>query len=85
MQACHSTETTNLPSGTRVPSGIYVVSHYAPAHAPPHEVLIPATMILPGCNVCAGVRFSLQTMAVPIAEHKFFWPSAFSSSEGSGR
>jgi hypothetical protein len=73
MQSRHSDETTDLAPGTRAPSGIYVVSHHAPAHAPAHEVLIPATMILPGCNVCAGVRFSLRSLSpVQIGEHKFF-------------
>ena len=75
MQLRHPDETTDLAPGTRAPSGIYVVTHHAPAHAPPHEVLIPATMILPACNVCVGVRFSLRSLSpVPIAEHKFFWP-----------
>jgi hypothetical protein len=75
MQFRHPDETTNLAPGVRAPSGIYVVSHHAPAHAVPHEVLIPATTILPACNACAGVRFNLRSLSpVPIWEHKFFWP-----------
>jgi hypothetical protein len=44
---------SNLSAGTQAPAtGIYVVSHLHPAPAPPHEVLISARMILPGCSAC---------------------------------
>jgi hypothetical protein len=67
-------QTANLPAGTIAPSiGIYVVSHYEPPHAQPHEVLIPEFMTLPRCRLCNGVRFSLKS-AVPvrIQDHDFF-------------
>jgi hypothetical protein len=45
-------QTANLPAGIEAPlASIYVVSHYKPAHAVPHEVLIAVSMILPECNV----------------------------------
>jgi hypothetical protein len=66
--------TANLRPGTLAPAtGIYVVSHREPAHAQPHEVLIPAGAILPGCKACSDVRFSLKAYAPqPIEENEFF-------------
>jgi hypothetical protein len=75
MQSRHPDETNDLVPGVNAASGIYTVSHHAPAHAIPHDVLVPATIILPACNACAGVRFSLRSLSpVPIGEHRFFWP-----------
>jgi hypothetical protein len=67
-------ETANLLAGTLAPAtGIYVVTHREPAHAVPHDVLIPAAMILPKCKRCIGVRFSLRSLATPpIEENEFF-------------
>jgi hypothetical protein len=49
------------------------VSHRSPAHALPHEVLIPAGVRLPKYNACAGVVFSLRSYAPqPIGENEFF-------------
>ena len=66
--------TANMPAGQEAPAtGIYVVSHFQPAHAIPHEVLIPGGTILPKCRVCAGVRFNLRALAPqPIEENEFF-------------
>jgi hypothetical protein len=66
--------TTDLPAGTRSPHpGKYVVLHRDPAHAVPHEVRIAVPMLLPKCNACADVRFSLQRMLVePIEDNEFF-------------
>jgi hypothetical protein len=67
-------KTSNLPAGTEAPAtGIYVVSHLHPAHALPHDVLIPAHIMLPRCSFCADVRFSLRSLAnQPIGENEFF-------------
>ena len=66
--------TANLQPGTLAPAtGIYVVQHRNPAHAQPHEVLIPASTILPACNVCLGARYSLKAYAPePYEENEFF-------------
>ena len=71
-------QSSNLPAG-RVVSfpGIYIVSHLNPAHAVPHDVLIKALTILPKCNSCAGVRFSLRSLPIEwIEDNQFFqeWP-----------
>jgi hypothetical protein len=68
--------TANLLSGTAAPAtGIYVVQHRNPAHAQPHEVLIPKDTLLPKCNFCAEVRFSLKAYAPqPYQESEFFCP-----------
>ena len=53
--------TVNLRPGTLAPAtGIYVVQHRNPAHAQPHEVLIPVGTPLPECRMCTDVRFSLH-------------------------
>jgi hypothetical protein len=67
-------ETANLSAGTKVPfAGIYLVSHYDPPHASPHEVLISVLEILPECTTCAGVRFSLRSRKTePIEDNEFF-------------
>jgi hypothetical protein len=69
--------TANLPAGRTAPAtGIYVVSHREPAHAQPHEVLISASTILPKCNECENVRFSLRSYAPqPLEESEFFCSS----------
>ncbi len=74
-------ETSNLAAGTEAPAnGIYVVTHLHPAHAQPHEVLIPARIILPRCSFCADVRFSLRSLATqPIGENEFFREGELSS------
>ena len=59
MQFRHPDETTE-----RAPSGIYVVSHNVPTHAVPHDVLIPATMILPACTERA-IDWVLQERLLP--------------------
>jgi hypothetical protein len=66
--------TANLPAGIPAPhAGVYVVSHYHPPHAVPHEEAIVAPMILPHCNICADVRFSLKALAAkPIRDSDFF-------------
>jgi hypothetical protein len=66
--------TANLQPGTSAPAtGIYVVQHRNPAHAQPHEVLIPAGVILPVCNICSGAKFSLKAYAPqPFEENEFF-------------
>jgi hypothetical protein len=70
-------KTANLLPGTGAPAtGIYVVTHRDPAHAQPHEVLIPAETPLPDCRLCSGVTFSLKAYAPqPYAENEFFVPS----------
>jgi hypothetical protein len=64
----------NLPAGTDAPhTGVYVVSHRNPAHAPAHEVAIVTPCVLPKCNLCEDVRFSLKYPAAqPIEENEFF-------------
>jgi hypothetical protein len=64
----------NLPAGMPAPhTGVYVVSHYHPPHAVTREVAIVAAMILPHCNICADVRFSLEALAAePIRDSEFF-------------
>jgi hypothetical protein len=63
----------NLPAGTDVPcSGVYVMSHHNPAHAPAHEIAIVAPSVLPPCPLCADVRYSLKYPAQPIEENEFF-------------
>jgi hypothetical protein len=66
--------TANLHPGIAAPAtGIYVVSHRMPAHAQPHDVLIPRHMVLPGCLSCSEVRFSLRALATqPIEENEHF-------------
>ena len=66
--------TANLPSSTLAPAtGIYVVQHRDPAHAQPHEVLIPVGTPLPECRIYADVRFSLKAYAPqPFTENEFF-------------
>jgi hypothetical protein len=68
--------TANLRSGTLAPAtGIYVVAHYQPSHAPPHEVVITGGTPLPECQKCADVRFSLKAYAPqPWEENEFFRP-----------
>jgi hypothetical protein len=70
----YTDETSDLPVGTRISvPGIYVASYRHPAHATPHEVRIAVPMILPKCNACEDVRFSLQRMLVqPIEDNEFF-------------
>jgi hypothetical protein len=64
-----SPETSNLCAGTVTPFvGIYVVSHFDPSHAPSHEVMITTPMVLPKCNACADVRFSLRSAPVQLIE-----------------
>jgi hypothetical protein len=65
---------SNLPAGAQAPMpGIYVVSHYQPSHAMPHEIMIPTTMILPKCRDCVGVRFSFRSPPIElIGENEFF-------------
>jgi hypothetical protein len=48
----------DLSAGVLARPGIYVVRHYDPIHALPHEILISTATILPECNACRGVRFS---------------------------
>jgi hypothetical protein len=68
--------TANLRSGTAAPAtGIYVVAHYQPSHASPHEVLIPGGTVLPECNICVDVRFSLKAYPPqPFQQNEFFRP-----------
>jgi hypothetical protein len=63
-----------LHAGTICPaSGVYVVTHWSPCHAAPHEVSIVRAAILPECSVCAGVRFSLKQLFVqPVGDNEFF-------------
>jgi hypothetical protein len=67
-------QTSDLHAGTACPiSGVYVVTHWSPCHAAPHEVSIVLAAILPECNVCAGVRFSLkQPIVQPVGDNEFF-------------
>jgi hypothetical protein len=65
--------TANLAAGTDAPcSGVYVMSHHNPAHAPAQEIAIVAPSVLPRCPLCADVRFSLKYPAQPIEENEFF-------------
>jgi hypothetical protein len=67
-------KTSDLLAGTACPvSGVYVVSHWSPCHAAPHEVLIVATSILPECNVCAGARFSLKHLPIQLIDDNEFF------------
>ena len=52
---------SHLPAGAFAPAGIYVVSHLDPIHTLPHEILVLTPRLLPSCNHCAGVRFSLKS------------------------
>jgi hypothetical protein len=47
--------------------------HREPAHAQPHEVLIPAGPFLPNCDLCSGTTLSLKAYAPqPYEENEFF-------------
>jgi hypothetical protein len=65
--------TFDLAAGSECPAtGIYVVSHHDPEHAPPHEVLIVAPFIFPKCKICADVRFSLMRLPVEVIHENQF-------------
>jgi hypothetical protein len=66
-------ESSNLPPGIMALPGIYVVSHYDPAHTTPHEVLIRSNLRLPSCKFCKGVRFSLKSSPPERIEESFFF------------
>jgi hypothetical protein len=69
-------QTSNLPAGVEAPGlGIYVVSHFDPAHTQPHEVLITKPMVLPKCSQCNDVRFSLRCSIPPRIEESSFFDS----------
>jgi hypothetical protein len=70
-------ETANLPAGSTIPhTGIYVVTHLSPPHAPPHEVQIASLGVFQKCNTCADVRFSLKSYLIEfIRENQFFTTS----------
>ncbi len=64
---------SNLPAGTIVRAGIYVVTHRGSAHTLPHEVAIPTAMALPKCGACEDVRFSRKCdLPTPLGENEFF-------------
>jgi hypothetical protein len=65
--------TAHLAAGELAPPGIYVVSHFGPAHTVAHEVLVTTWMNLPQCLSCSGIRFSLKCR-IPerIEESAFF-------------
>ena len=66
-------ERSNLPAGSLASPGIYIVSHFDPAHATPHEIVIEAEIILPRCKFCSNVRFSWKCLpAQKIEENAFF-------------
>jgi hypothetical protein len=63
----------NMPPGILAPPGIYVATHWNPAHTGPHELRIAAPMVLPECNICRRVRFSRKCdITAPIEEYEFF-------------
>jgi hypothetical protein len=66
-------ETSNLEPGTLARPGIYVVSHFDPAHTTPHEVLIKRGSRLPHCKFCRGGRFSLKSAKPQTIEESFFF------------
>jgi hypothetical protein len=70
----NSYQTDNLTAGmTAFHAGVYVVSHANPSHAAPHEVLIAYRIKLPGCNACAGARFSFKAPQPElIRDNEFF-------------
>jgi hypothetical protein len=65
---------SQLRPGTAAPAtGIYVVAHREPAHAQPHEVLIPAGTILPNCYICSGTTSASKlTRRQPYEENEGF-------------
>ena len=62
----------DLSAGVLARPGIYVVRHCDPIHALPHEILISTATILPECNACRSVRFSLKSSLQKLEQCEFF-------------
>jgi hypothetical protein len=66
-------EQSNLRAGSLASPGIYVVSHFDPVHATPHEIVIEMEMTLPRCKLCSDVRFGWKCLPPQkIEENAFF-------------
>jgi hypothetical protein len=68
-------ERSNLRAGSLASPGIYVVSHFDPAHAIPHEIVIGAEVTLPRCQLCSDVRFSWKCLPPQKIEEIAFFNS----------
>ena len=66
---------SDLLSGTIAMPGIYVVTHRNTAHDAPHLVLILEQRVLPKCNHCRDVFFTLERPLIQLIDDcEFFGP-----------
>jgi hypothetical protein len=65
----------NLPAGSWALTGVYVVSHFEPTHAIPHEIVVRTETALPQCKLCRNVRFSWKCSATQLIEENAFFKS----------